>query len=303
MPILILILIASVAGIGAATAARRYPDTAAGAATGPIVEAAAHASDRSNRIRRWARARRDPQAATGLALTIAFAVLVAGGAVLGLLAYLVRSNEALRDLDAAAARWGRDHATGFSDAAIEAVTRLGETWLVVAAALIVVAVERQRRPSRFAVPFLVAVVAGDKLLTTAVKTLADRARPTLNPIAETLGPSFPSGHTSTAAAFFAAAALILGRERSGRTRAMLAGSAVGIAVAVACSRVLLGVHWLSDVVAGLALGWAWFALCAIAFGGRLLRFGVTAERIELAAGAPPSTPELGAGVKPVKPGS
>ena len=44
-----------------------------------------------------------------------------------------------------------------------------------------------------------------------------------------------------------------------------------IAVAVACSRVLLDVHWLSDVIAGLFLGWAWFALCAIAFGGRRLQ--------------------------------
>ena len=47
--------------------------------------------------------------------------------------------------------------------------------------------------------------------------------------------------------------------------------------AIAATRVLLDVHWLSDVVAGLALGWAWFAACAIAFGGRLLRFGATAE--------------------------
>ena len=59
----------------------------------------------------------------------------------------------------------------------------------------------------------------------------------------------------------------------------LAGVAVGIAVAVAVSRVLLDVHWLTDVLAGLALGWAWFAVCAIAFGGRILRFGVAAQAV------------------------
>jgi undecaprenyl-diphosphatase len=46
---------------------------------------------------------------------------------------------------------------------------------------------------------------------------------------------------------------------------------------VAGSRVLLDVHWLTDVLGGLALGWAWFAACAIAFGGRLLRFGASAQ--------------------------
>ena len=121
------------------------------------------------------------------------------------------------------------------------------------------------------------MVIGEKILTTTIKNLADRARPTLNPIAATLGPSFPSGHTTTAAAFFAAAALLLGRRRRPRVRAALDGLAVGIAVAVASSRVLLDVHWLTDVIGGLMLGWAWFGACAIAFGGRLLRFGAGAE--------------------------
>jgi undecaprenyl-diphosphatase len=66
---------------------------------------------------------------------------------------------------------------------------------------------------------------------------------------------------------------------------VLTGLAVGIAVAVAASRVLLDVHWLSDVIAGLALGWAWFAVCGIAFGGRILRFGAAAETTARAASA------------------
>ena len=279
MTFLLLIAIAAAAGLVASAVAWRYPSPASGAIATPVVEAVAVASRRHERIRRWARARRDPEVSTGLALTVAFAAVVGGGAVLGVFAYLVRTNDTLREVDAAAARWGNDHATRFSDAAVELVTRLGDTWAVAVAGLVLVVVEWIRRPNRFVLPFLLAVVVGDKLATTVVKDLADRPRPTLNPIAETLGPSFPSGHSSTAAAFFAAAALVLGCGRSSRGRAALAGGAVAIAVAVACSRVLLGLHWLSDVVAGLALGWAWFALCAIAFGGRLLRFGVTAARI------------------------
>jgi membrane-associated phospholipid phosphatase len=57
------------------------------------------------------------------------------------------------------------------------------------------------------------------------------------------------------------------------------------------------VHWVSDVVAGLALGWGWFALCAIAFGGRLLRFGAPAE--EAATVADRSTPS-GSGRSPLE---
>ena len=54
---------------------------------------------------------------------------------------------------------------------------------------------------------------------------------------------------------------------------MLAGGAALVAIVVATSRALLGVHWVSDVVAGLALGWTWFLLVAVVFGGRTQRLG------------------------------
>ena len=134
--------------------------------------------------------------------------------------------------------------------------------------------------SRWVIPFMALVVAGNGLVTTAVKELADRARPPLNPIAETLGPSFPSGHSSWSAAFLAATALLATRGRSRRARTLIVGACTAAAVSIAATRVLLDVHWLSDVIAGLAVGSAWFCVCAIACGGRLLRFGAPAEQAE-----------------------
>ena len=131
--------------------------------------------------------------------------------------------------------------------------------------------------------FLLAVTLGDSFVTNTIKGIVDRSRPTIDPLAAHLGPSFPSGHSSTAAALFAALALLAGRRRSPRARAVLVGVAVGLAVAVACSRVLLDLHWVSDVVAGLTLGWAWFAVCAIAFGGWALRLGAVVEQASLPA--------------------
>jgi undecaprenyl-diphosphatase len=222
-------------------------------------------------------ARLDPQTATGLALTLALAAVLLGGAVLALLTVLVRNTDALAGLDTSVAEWGNEHATAWSHDAITVVTNLGATWTVIAVAVAVAAVEIARTRSRWVVPFLLAVMLGDKLLTEAIKHLVDRARPTLEPVAATLGPSFPSGHSSTAAASWAAFALVAGRWWGRRAWPALAGTAVGIAVGVGVSRVLLDVHWLTDVLAGLALGWSWFAVCAIAFGGHVLRFGATAQ--------------------------
>jgi undecaprenyl-diphosphatase len=191
----------------------------------------------------------------------------------------VRRSEALADLDSAAARWAQHHTGQLTHQILDGVTSLASTPGVIVIAIVVGLIEWLRVPSRWIPVFLLVVTIGDSLITNTVKGLIDRARPTIDPVAATLGPSFPSGHSSTAAALFAALALLAGRQRSAEARAALVGLAVGLAVGVACSRVLLDLHWVSDVVAGLALGWGWFAVCAVAFGGWLLRLGAPIEEV------------------------
>jgi undecaprenyl-diphosphatase len=222
----------------------------------------------------------DPRTETGLLLVIALLVVVAAGVVLGVLGLLVRTHSGLLRIDGSVEPWGTEHMTSFAQWCVDRVTSLGSTGPLVVLTVAIFVVEMVRRPSRWLPVFLLAVTLGQVLMSTRVKDLVDRVRPTVNPVAHTLGPSFPSGHTTGAAACFAAFALVLGRGRCRNVQAILAGLAVAVAVAVAASRVLLGVHWLTDVIGGLALGWGWFALCSIAFGGRLLRLGAPIEAAE-----------------------
>jgi undecaprenyl-diphosphatase len=215
-------------------------------------------------------------------LCAALAFILASGILVGVLALLVRENSGLLSIDRSVAAWSHDHASGIATGSLNLITDLGTTWTVVALALVLGAVEYLRTRNLWVAPFLIVLLAGEGLLTVSVKDVVERVRPTLNPVAHTLGPSFPSGHSATAAAFYAGAALLLGRHVRQTGRALLAALATAIAVAVAASRVLLDVHWLSDVLAGLALGWSWFLVCAIAFGGTLLRYGATAKTLNQA---------------------
>ncbi|HEX2303773.1 MAG TPA: phosphatase PAP2 family protein [Gaiella sp.] len=293
MPLALLLLLALGAGATVTIAVWRYP-SAPFVPTRPTeaaTEAVGHTLAHHSRLRRLFVGRLDPEVATGLALTLALGVIVLGGLLLSVLAYLVRSSDRLVEADESVARWGFDHASDLSDDGLNIVTTLGDTWFVIVTAIALVASEGiRRRPLRWVAAYLAVVIVGQNILTRTIKELADRVRPDLNPIAETLGPSFPSGHSATAAAFYAAAALVLGQGQPRRTRALLAGGAVAITIAVAGSRVLLDVHWLSDVIAGVALGWAWFAACSVAFGGRILRFGAAAERAGEQAVAEARTP-------------
>jgi membrane-associated phospholipid phosphatase len=279
MPFLFLLALALTVGLVVGLLVWRYPRLAKPTVT-PAIDTARKVGEtvgRHPRLRSFLDARLDPAVATGLALTVAMLVAIGGGVLFGALAYLTRTNSDLTGIDNSVARWGNNHATAWSTHALTDVTQLGGIFAIVALCVVLAVAETIRERSVWVIPFIVAVMGGEEILTTTVKQLADRLRPTFNPAAATLGPSFPSGHSATAAAFYATAALLLGRWRGRPARAALTGLAVGIAVAVASSRVLLDVHWLSDVIAGLALGWGWFAICAIAFGGRILRFGVAAQ--------------------------
>jgi undecaprenyl-diphosphatase len=215
-------------------------------------------------------------------LCAALAFILASGILVGVLALLVRENSGLLSIDRSVAAWSHAHASGLVTSSLNLITDLGATWTVVALALILGTIEYLRTRNPWVAPFLVVLLAGEGLLTLSVKDVVDRVRPTLNPAAHTLGPSFPSGHSATAAAFYAGAAFLLGRHLRQTGRAVLAALAAAIAVAVAASRVLLDVHWFSDVLAGLALGWSWFLVCTVAFGGTLLRYGATAKTLRQA---------------------
>ena len=279
MPLLLLIALALTVGFAVGLLTWRYPRIAR-PSPNPALDTARKVGETVGRhpsLRAALDARLDPATATGLALTLALLFAIGGGVLLGVLAYLVRTNGHLIAIDNSVAKWGNLHASAISTDGLNLVTQLGGIYTVIALCVVLAVAETIIERSVWVAPFIVAVVGGEEILTTTVKQLTDRVRPTFNPAAATLGPSFPSGHSATAAAFYAGAALLLGRRRGRPARAVLTGLAAGIAVAVAASRVLLDVHWLSDVIAGLALGWAWFAVCAMAFGGRILRFGVAAE--------------------------
>jgi undecaprenyl-diphosphatase len=271
--------VGAVVGIAAYAGVRRWPETAVAAPHVRTETVVARVHHRPG-LARYLRSRVDPAAATGLALTVAVALVVVGVAAVGVLLAMVRTNTGLARYDDWLARFGAEHATSASTTFVKDVSLLGGTAGIVLASLLVAVVEWRRVRSSALLGFLLLTVAGQFALSNAVKELVERARPDIDRLTGFAGTSFPSGHATAAAACYMACALLLGRQRPVRVKAALAGGAAAIAACVASTRVLLGVHWFTDVLAGALLGWGWFALCSIAFGGRLLRFGAPVEEAE-----------------------
>lgn len=116
-----------------------------------------------------------------------------------------------------------------------------------------------RRRWRAALMVVVAL-AGAAALSTLLKAVVDRPRPVVNiPVAHALGLSFPSGHALTS---FVAVGLfvVLVWPMSGRnTRAWVCAAGATMVIAIGFSRLILGVHFLSDVLGGWSVGTLWLA--------------------------------------------
>jgi undecaprenyl-diphosphatase len=109
-------------------------------------------------------------------------------------------------------------------------------------------------------------VFGGSLLNRLLKFLFRRPRPHFDdPILTLTSYSFPSGHTMMATVLFGTiAAYLFTRTRSVAARALIIAGAVLSVLLVAFSRIYLGAHYLSDVLAAMAEGTAWLALCLTA---------------------------------------
>jgi len=143
------------------------------------------------------------------------------------------------------------------------------TWLgapvlleLAAAVIVVLLVMRRRRRSAL---YLTSCLAGAYALSSLGKHFVARARPSFpDAISHARGASFPSGHATGSAAFYLALAVVLLSVVT-RRRGLLIAMAIGLPLLVAITRVVIGVHYVSDVAAGLLIGWGWTVACTALF--------------------------------------
>jgi membrane-associated phospholipid phosphatase len=200
--------------------------------------------------------------AFGLPLLAALLVLAAslwafGAVAEDLLEGNTRNDERLAD-------WLHGSATDPFTDVFHGITWLGNFVTLLAVTLIAVAVLWRRRATTDAVFVLLAFVGG-QVLSNGMKLGFRRERPFFaDPLATESTYSFPSGHALVSLAVYGSIALVLARRVQTSGRLLVLGVAGLLVAAIGFSRLYLGVHFLSDVLAGYAAGAAWLALLYVA---------------------------------------
>jgi undecaprenyl-diphosphatase len=209
----------------------------------------------------WGRRRLDARNPRGFWLTFTVAAGALAGWAFGGLTQDVTSHDDVALADPHVTAWVIAHRTGWLTSALQVLTWLGSTAFIIPAALATGLYFLIRRRDRRPLALLTAAVAGAVGLYHIVKALVGQPRP---PgaiwIGHYTGAAFPSGHATQSAAFYAMLAIVLSARLSIRWRAALWSAAALVVLIVGASRIYLGAHWLTDVLAGYALGAAWVAI-------------------------------------------
>lgn len=149
-------------------------------------------------------------------------------------------------------------------AAMVDLTALGGATVVTAVTLLVVGYLLAARKARTAL-FVAGAVGVGALASTALKWAFDRPRPdVVEHLVRVHSTSFPSGHAMMSAVVYLTLGALLARAHTERrVKVYLLGAAIALALTVGASRVYLGVHWPTDVVAGWTVGAVWAGLMSL----------------------------------------
>ena len=233
----------------------------------------------TNPIKRFLAARLSPEGQFGLHLTVGLVLILLAAMAFGEIAEDVVEGDTITVIDVQLAHWFRERATeGFTRTMLFITHWNGITGTSVMAALL--AAWFAYRKAHYWLIVLLAAVPGGMLLNVVLKHIFRRQRPSLeDPLLTLTTYSFPSGHTVAATLFWGVLACYLVR-RTGAwpRRALIVGAACLMVMLVALSRMYLGVHYLSDVMAASMEGAAWLAVCVTAVS--------TLHRRRLARGKP-----------------
>lgn len=214
-------------------------------------------------LRAFLRSRFSREGAVGLYLTVGLLVCVLLACLFASLADEVFEPGGLTALDREVMNLVHGYQTSERTALARAVTALGDFHLLIPATIGSAIVLWIRGRHVAAILFAGAVLEG-WLLDFVLKILFHRSRPDLWPALVTQGtPSFPSGHATMATLFWGGfVAVIFHIDRRRRVRMVALLTAISLILAVSATRVYLGAHWVTDVVAGMFLGLFWVTVCA-----------------------------------------
>jgi undecaprenyl-diphosphatase len=210
-------------------------------------------------------ARLSPGGVFGLYLTLGAAVLIGATWLFGGISEDLITGDPLVEVDAFVSEWFRSNADRQITIVMQDATALASPAAVGILCVLTGGVLLRQR-LWYSLLALLLSVAGGVLLNVVLKHLFGRARPGwADPLLALTDPGFPSGHTMVATIIYGFIAVFLvPRIASWRWRAFTAIVTVAIVLVVALSRMYLGAHYLSDVLAAMAAGTAWLALCVTA---------------------------------------